>query len=314
MEWLEGKVFVTGGTGFLARGHYRRARREMWPCTFTAFSRDDGKQAALQAQYPEVRCVRGDVAGDIDYLTAAMTGHDTVIHAAAAKYVDRSEFAAFDTVRVNVQGSINVMHAAIRAGVRRVVGISTDKACAAVSVYGMTKAVMERVFSEASANGRTVFTCVRYGNVVGSTGSVIPLFRRQYAEAGEVQVTNPQMTRFWLSVDQAIDLVLLALSDRVHPGAIVVPYAAAMTLEQLVAAVCPDATVKIIGERAGERRDERLIHFEESVRVQRHSDFFEVLPVGNRAGEAPFTLSSNTPQQWLTVEEMQALILDSESV
>jgi UDP-N-acetylglucosamine 4,6-dehydratase len=316
---LSGRIFVTGGAGFLARGLYRRSQREHWPCTWTAFSRDDGKHVALQRQYPEVRCIRGDVAGDRDYLKAAIAGHDTVIHAAAVKYVDRAEFAVADTLRVNVHGSENVAYAALHAGIATVVGISTDKACRPVNLYGATKMAMERLFAEANDWGDTRFQLVRYGNVVGSTGSVIPMFKRQLEETGKVRVTNPAMTRFWMSVDEAIDVILLAV-NHAQRGAVVVPSVRAMSMANLVSAVgAMRDQIEVIGERPGEKRHENLVHFEESVRVKRcwlePNQHFELLPVGSpQVTEEPFTIVSNQPHEWVEPDEMRAMIADAEGV
>lgn len=309
---LSGRILITGGTGFLARGIYRRALRENWNAEFTCFSRDDGKHVGIERRFPNVRCIKGDVAADVAHLASSMRGHDTVIHAAAVKYVDRAEFAARETKRVNIDGSQNVMDAAIRAGVGMVVGISTDKACAPVNIYGMSKAVMERMFSEASIPG-TSFRLVRYGNVVGSTGSVIPLFRDQLARTGKVSVTNPNMTRFWMGVDEAIDLIQIAAGD-LTDGAIAVPYVKAMRLGDVILAAMGEVPTDIVGERAGEKRHEELVHFEESVRVRQHRDFFELMPVGNVQNVETFTLTSANPHHWMEQETMRALIADAETV
>lgn len=319
---LSGRVFVTGGAGFLARGLYRRAERENWPCEFTAFSRDDAKHVALMKRFPMVRCVRGDVSGHRDFLTAAMMGHETVIHAAAVKYVDLAETNVLDTVKVNVYGSENVAWAAIRAGVSRCIGISTDKACQPVNVYGMTKAVMERIFIEAGrVQTETDFTLCRYGNVVGSTGSVIPKFKEQLARDGVVSVTNPDMTRFWMSVDEAVDVIILA--SQTHPGSTVIPLPKAMTLLDVVhAALGSDFTkVRIVGVRPGEKMHEDLLHEQESVRARlvglsgdwpdRH---YELRPPGEILHAEPFSLPSSNPHAWLSAAEMAALIADAETV
>ncbi len=311
------KVLITGGAGFLGRGILRRihhvgASHLDWEATI--YSRDETKQDECARRYPSARYIIGDVK-DIDRLTVAMMGHDAVIHAAALKYIPQAELNATECVNVNVLGAYNVLRAARAAAIDRVVGISSDKAVQPVNVYGCTKMLMERLFADTWAfNDPTVFSCVRYGNVIGSTGSVIPLFQRQYAETGKVKITNPHMTRFWMSVDEAIDLIQLAL-EQASPGSVIVPMAQAMSIEDVAkAATKEDVEMEIIGERPGEKNDEMLIHYEESVRVNMHQDHYELLPPGNRVGEKPFTLSSSVPNRFMSIETMREMIANAQEV
>lgn len=337
MTGLSGDVLITGGAGFLARAIYRRARREGWDARFTALSRDDAKHAELQRRYPEVRSVLCDVGcGDLLVLAAAMTGHQTVIHAAASKYVDRAELNAWDTVQTNVYGSQAVAEAAMMSGVEQVVGISTDKACQPVNIYGFSKAVMERQFQEADRLTDTRFVVVRYGNVVASTGSVVPLFRKQLAETGRIQITDPKMTRFWMSVDQAIDLIVDALEDAEQlPGHVFVPSPAAMEIGDLALIALgetehgplPEDRVEIVGMRPGEKRHEKLIHRQESTRVVEWPDdlvaarakpwAWAIAPPGRAedGGYAPFEVTSDQPTSgWLAISSMIEYMNDSEEV
>ncbi len=334
MKGLTGNVLVTGGAGFLARGIYRRARAERWDCRFTAFSRDDAKHARLQAQFPEVRTVLGDVAGGDEFLLdAVFVGHDAVIHAAASKYVDRAETAAWDTIRTNVWGSQWVAEAAIRAGVERVVAISTDKACGPVNIYGQTKAVMERIFQEADrVSSRTRFTVVRYGNVIGSTGSVVPLFRRQLEETGRVQVTDPKMTRFWMGIDEAVDLVVDALDPAYDDlgGHVLIPSPRALSLGDLVRIAIgvdpgvplPEDIVEIVGIRPGEKRHETLIHLQESVRAcaaavayTGQAWMWALSPAGSDPSSEPFDVVYDVPPRWMMpIAEMVTLMADAETI
>lgn len=315
---LEGRVFLTGGAGFLARGIYRRARRESWPCTFTAYSRDDAKHVALRQRYPEVTCIRGDILSDIDYLAGCMAGHDIVIHAGAVKYVDLSETNVFDTVHVNITGSEHVIWAAARGGVRRVVGISTDKAAMPVNVYGMTKAVMERMFVDAHRMGLgTEYVVCRYGNVIGSTGSVIPKFRAQFEATGEVLLTDRNMTRYWMSVDEAVDVVVAAVNEA-QSGSTVIPAPQAMLMEDVVRTVAPGALARVIGLRPGEKMHELLIHAQESVRVRKRligscETMMELRPPGDVQQADPFELSSETAER-MSLAVMADLIEDADSV
>lgn len=340
---LSGNVFITGGAGFLARAIYRRARAEDWPCKFTAYSRGDATHAKLRELYPEVRTIRGDVADEnVELLASHMQGADYVIHAAATKYVDLGELAARNTVRINVDGSQRVIDAAVRAGVPRTVAISTDKACQPVNVYGMSKAIMERLFQEAGDLYEGCgFTAVRYGNVVGSTGSVATVFERQIREAGTIRITDPRMTRFWMGVDEAINLILFALVDA-EPGTVVIPRPRAADivtvataawgvarLRGLVAAETPQ--IDTVGVRPGEKRHEALMHAEEASRAklvagdryfvlaqpgkswgdeeaQRTGAFFGGQPTG-------MSLLSSLPRGgWIGAGTLQDLIIDAESI
>ena len=309
---LSGPIFVTGGTGFLARGIYRRAAHENWPCTFTAYSRDEEKQFRLRSRWPHIRCILGDVR-NAERLELAMAGHETVIHTAAVKYIPEAEFNAAECLAINTGGAQAVISAARKAGVRKVIGISTDKACQPVNVYGCSKMAMERLFAEASTPEIT-FTCVRYGNVIGSTGSVIPLFRQQARELGKVTLTDPKMTRFWMSVDEAIDLILLALNNPPSPGAIFIPLVRSMKMGDVVLAAVGEVPVDIIGLRPGEKMHERLLHYEESVRVELFSDHFRLYPPGHSTGVEPFTLSSQNPHHWMEISSMREFIADAQEV
>lgn len=318
---LDGRVLITGGAGFLARGIYRRARAEKWDCRFACLSRDDAKHARLQARYPEVDCYRGDVAGDIDYLVALMAGFDYVIHAAAAKYVDRSEFAAWDTIRTNIVGSQHVIVAARAAGVRHVVGISTDKAVQPANIYGGSKFAMERLFLEADQwESPTTYSICRYGNVIASTGSVIPLFREQ-ARAGSITLTDPRHTRFWMGVNQAIDAIVEATQA---PGLIVVPQPQAMGMSGLAKAIWamerPDEEPQIvtIGERPGEKAHEVLVSEEESTRIgewhQTGYNYIERPGITFRA-QKRWQLCSRRPDAgWMDYGVMQELARDAEGI
>lgn len=310
------KVLVTGGAGFLGQGILRHVKRGNLNWEITVFSRDEGKQDDCRRRYSFAHYVLGDVR-DVDRLRTAMMGHDIVIHAGALKYIPEAEKNASECVSVNVGGTQAVMRAAEAAGIKRVVGISTDKAVQPVNVYGCSKMAMERLFADtAQFQGGPEFVCVRYGNVVGSTGSVIPLFKRQYEEMGLVRITNPDMTRFWMSVDEAIGLIVLAL-ERGLSGAIIVPPARAMKLVDVAhAATVDDVEVDVIGERPGEKLHELLIHYEESVRALTMDDpfHFQLLPPGNEKGEAPFTLASHSPNIWMTVATMRELIVDAQEV
>jgi UDP-N-acetylglucosamine 4,6-dehydratase len=308
------KVLITGGAGFLGRGILRRVQRGNLDWEITCYSRDETKQDEARQQWPQARFILGDVR-DTELLTAAAMGHDAVIHAAALKYIDKAELNAAECLSVNVGGAQAVVRAARAAGVAKVVGISTDKAVQPVNVYGCSKMAMERLFAE-SSGATSSFFCVRYGNVIGSTGSVIPFFQQQAEKLGKVTLTDPNMTRFWMGVDEAIDLIALVLAGKLQPGSIAIPEVQAMKMDDVVkAAVGENAPVEIIGTRPGEKMHERLLHFEESVRVLRQQGWLELLPPGIILGATkPSTIVSNNPHHWMTVDRMRELIEDAKEL
>jgi FlaA1/EpsC-like NDP-sugar epimerase len=325
---LSGNILVTGGAGFLGRGLLRRADRDHWNVDqWTVLSRDDAKHAALQARYPDVDCILGDVAGmPIEELALLMRGFDVVIHAAASKYVDRAEGAAFDTARTNVEGSTRVARAAIYARVPTVVGISTDKAAAPVNTYGMTKGLMERLFQEANGlSAHTRFHLCRYGNVIGSTGSAIPRFMKSAEEGIPIRLTDPLMTRFWMSVDEAVDVIVRAVDDST-PGTVLIPPMRAMQMQQLVRMALGEheygplpgeEQVIVIGMRAGEKRHETILQKSESVRSQAvGGGWYEISPpTASATEEKAFELTSaQPPGGWMGLDAMREYVLDAATV
>lgn len=324
---LAGQVLLTGGSGYLGRAILRRAEREHWNARFTIYSRDEHKQAAVKRRFPDIRCVLGDVR-DLDRLQAVMPGHDVVVHAAAVKFIPEAEFNVLETIDVNVEGSRIVAMAAASSGVGSVVGISTDKAAAPLNTYGLTKALMERVFGEAASWGITRFSCVRYGNVVSSSGSVVRTFRRQLQEDGRVQVTHADMTRFWLSADEAVDLIAtanaLAGRDPGFPaGGVLVPRCAAMAIIDLARVVAGEAPVDVVGLRPGEKMHETLATIAEIPRIRQIDDerpLGVIAPAYVPAGSVPdrsawrSAYSSHNPDAWLAPAQMAALIADADDL
>lgn len=274
---LTGNVLITGGTGSLGRAIVRRATAENWPCKITIFSRSELLQAQMRATYPDLRYVLGDVR-DPQRVSDAIAGHDVVIHAAAMKRIPECEAQPVECYATNVQGSINVLRACVQHGVGRVVGISTDKACKATTAYGASKLAMEKAF-QAMPEGRTIATCVRYGNVVASRGSVIPIWREQAARGEPLTITDPEMTRFWMSINSAVDLVLAGLRE--PHGTIRVARMRALSIaDMLAAAGLADHPTRVIGLRSDEKMHEDLIHADEP--VQAHHNHFLITPAGRR--------------------------------
>jgi UDP-N-acetylglucosamine 4,6-dehydratase len=293
---LRGKrILITGGTGSF--GHFMARRilpRE--PAEIRIFSRDEKKQFDMRHEFsanPNVTFIVGDVR-DIHTMRKACGGIDIVFHAAALKQVPNCELFPLEAVKTNVIGAQNLIDAAIEHGVERVVAVSTDKAVKPVNVMGMTKALQERMIinaNNAPNNRGTKFCCVRYGNVMHSRGSVIPLFKRQLRDGKPLTVTHPEMTRFMLTFGDAADLVLYAMENteggelfvKKAPSAYIVDLA--KTLIEMAGA--GDHEIKVIGQFAGEKLHEILISEEEATRCQDHGDYFVVAPWSPQPAETP---------------------------
>jgi len=258
-------VLITGGAGYLGRAFLRYLAKEKPDVTCTIFSRDHGKHSYCQREFPQHRYIIGDIR-DYDSVEMAVAGHDTVIHAAAFKYVPEAETNVVECHEINVMGSLNVAMAAQRMNVEKVIGLSTDKACQPINVYGITKLMMERIFQDFNRHSATQFNLVRYGNVVSSTGSAIPIFRRQARETGVIKITNPEMTRFWLSVEQAVVLIIMALRDD-EGGTILIPRLPSLSMKDVAQAAASiefngdigHIQYETIGKRFGEKMHEDLL-------------------------------------------------------
>ncbi len=319
-------ICVLGGAGFLGRGLLRYIDRHNINANVTVYSRDEAKHYSLRSKFPQVRTVLGDIC-DTDRLTSVMAGHDLVIHAAALKHIPEAERDVSEAIRVNVEGSRSVIKAAIAARVSRVVGISTDKVCSPRNTYGATKMLMERAFQEADRLASdTEFTCVRYGNVISSTGSVVPLFTDQLKRDGRLSITSPEMTRFWLSIDDAVALVEKSLNFG-FAGGITTLRCAAMGIMDVAEAVSlykgiPQKTSpKIIGLRPGEKLHETLIDEAEAPYAFEEEGYIALEPALNQQGPGNVVgtlldgaYSSDEPARWLSIDEFVTLIQDAENV
>ncbi|PRP91623.1 UDP-N-acetylglucosamine 4,6-dehydratase [Enhygromyxa salina] len=278
---LSGKVIlVTGGTGSFGRAFVTRVLAQHAPAKLIVFSRDEQKHFAMQREMddPRLRFFVGDIR-DRSRLLRALRGVDIVIHAAAMKHVPLAEYNPIEAIRTNVDGAANLIDAALEREVEVVVGLSTDKAASPVNLYGATKLCMEKLLVAAnsySGQRGPKFKLVRYGNVVGSKGSVLPLFLNQ-RETGTLTLTEPAMTRFWIRMDQAIDLVMLTLMDG-QGGEVFVPKIPACTVATLADAVAPDAEKKVIGIRPGEKIHELMITPDESRNVLEYARHFVITP------------------------------------
>ncbi len=254
------------------------------PDQIRIYSRDEKKQWEMQRRFPEFRYIIGDVR-DVDRMEEAMKGVTYVFHAAALKQVPSCENYPYEAVKTNVVGSYNACQAAKAAGVKSFVALSTDKAVKPVNAMGTSKAMMEKIIcSENQQGGDTVFSCVRYGNVMGSRGSVIPLFRSQIMEDTPLTLTVPQMTRFLMTLDQSVDLVLHAMT-RAKGGEVFVRKAPACTVQSLAEAMrlrySPKREkhpIQIVGIRPGEKIHEMLVSEYEMQRLTEEKEYFTIHP------------------------------------
>lgn len=273
-QFYNKRVLITGGTGSFGTAFLRHAEEQGWNCKFTALARNESKIAKLRHRFPEVRCEIGDIR-DLTWLETVFQGQDLIIHAAANKIVPAAENNVRETILTNVIGSSNVATAAVACGVRRVVGISTDKACEPTTIYGNTKVLMEGLFREANTWSLTQFITCRYGNVLKSNASIVPLFEQQIKDGKPFTITDDRMCRFWLTMPEAIRLVMLAALWP-ETGVVLVPKAPMSTLLELAQAVSPKWPIKKIGIRPGEKLTEKLIHAGEAAHTEEWGDLMVI--------------------------------------
>lgn len=317
MEERPLQILVTGGTGSFGRAFVRRLLKERADCTIRVYSRDELKQYEMARAFgndPRLRFFIGDVR-DGDRLARALYGVDWLVHAAALKQVHLCEYNPAEAVKTNVLGAQNVIDAAIDAGVSKVVALSTDKAVNPVNLYGATKLCAEKLFVHGSAYSgprETRFACVRYGNVLGSRGSVIPLWLEQ-APSGVLTLTDARMTRFWLSLGQAVDLVLQVFRE-MRGGEIFVPKIPSMRMVDLARAIAPEAMLKEVGMRPGEKLHEMLLTPEEAPRTREYPTHYVVSRqtprADGRAVPEGFCYRSDENSQWLGVERLRELVAE----
>jgi len=319
INWETQSILITGGTGSFGKHFCKIMIEQYHPKVIRVYSRDELKQHDMRQQFGEknLRYFIGDVR-DLDRLRRAMEGVDIVIHAAALKQVPACEYNPFEAVKTNILGAQNVIDAAIDTGVKKVVALSTDKAVNPVNLYGATKLCSDKIFingNSYSGDKGTRFSCVRYGNVIGSRGSVIPLFRNQ-KKNGEITITDNRMTRFWISLDQAVELVLEGLCH-MQGGEIFVPKIPSMKIVDLAQAIAPECKIKTIGIRPGEKLHEALITEEDGRNTVSYNGMYVVMPRYpwwerqnyENAAKLPegFIYTSDTNSEWLTVEDLKKM-------
>jgi UDP-N-acetylglucosamine 4,6-dehydratase len=321
MNWSEQVVLVTGGTGSFGKQFVELMLREYRPKKVVVFSRDELKQHDMRTagfDHPSLRYFIGDVR-DPARLDRALSGVTVVVHAAAMKQVPACEYNPFEAIQTNIMGGRNVIDAAIDRGVRRILALSTDKAVNPINLYGATKLCAEKMFVQANAYSGaqdTRFSCARYGNVVGSRGSVIPVFQAQ-RKRGKITVTDPRMTRFWITLEQGVRFVVQCL-ERMHGGEIFVPKIPSMRLVDMARTVAPECEVEYIGIRAGEKLHEALVSQDESRHTVETEDMYVIQPnhpwwrTENWVDATPvpegFHYTSDTNALWLTGPDLEELI------
>jgi len=313
-------ILITGGAGSFGQKFIEIVLKEYNPKSVRIYDNRELAQVEVERKFndPRLRFFVGDVR-DIDRLNRAMSGVDIVVHAAALKHVPVCEYNPIEAVRTNIDGAVNVIDAAVDNSVEKAIAISTDKAVHPVNLYGATKMVAEKLFIQGNSyvgSGRTILSCARYGNVIGSSGSIVPLFQEQ-KEKGEVTVTDENMTRFWVTLEQGVRFVINCI-EIMKGGEIFIPKIPSMRLMDLVKVIAPEAKIKIIGARPGEKMHEALLTQDEARHTKEldnqfiiepefpfwHKDNFKhgnLLPAG-------FEYTSDNNTQWLKEEDLKKII------
>ena len=320
MDILANKtVLVTGGTGSFGKSFITRAL-EQDVKKVIVFSRDELKQYEMQQEFTDrrLRFFIGDVR-DKERLNRAFDGVDIVIHAAAMKHVEACEYNPFEAVKTNIHGAQNIIEAAIDRGVERVIALSTDKACSPVNLYGATKLASDKLFVAANAyvgEKKTSFSVVRYGNVVGSRGSVVPFFKK-IKETGTVPITDERMTRFWITLDQGVQFVLDSLK-RMCGGEIFVPKIPSMKVIDLAKVIAPECDTRIVGIRPGEKLHEAMIMEDDARHTVEFENYYVIQPEfswwsknygeGGKPLSEGFSYTSENNQDWLDIDDLKLLV------
>jgi len=321
LNWSQESVLVTGGTGSFGKKFVEIMLRDYHPHRLAILSRDELKQHEMKSagfDHPSLRYFLGDVR-DVDRLKRAFAGVTVVIHAAALKQVPACEYNPFEAIQTNIMGGRNVIDAAIDQSVKRILALSTDKAVNPINLYGATKLCAEKMFVQANAYAgaqNTRFSCARYGNVVGSRGSVIPILLEQ-RRRGRITITDPRMTRFWLTLEQGVKFVIHCL-EQMHGGEIFVPKIPSMRLADLAETIAPGCAVEYIGIRPGEKLHEVLVSEDESRNTLETDEMFVIQPAHSwwksenwvHAKPLPegFRYSSDTNERWLTRHELEQFV------
>ncbi len=323
MDWKNKTVLVTGGTGSFGKKFVQIMLREYQPAKLIIYSRDELKQHEMRVSgfdHPSLRYFIGDVR-DLPRLKRAMHEVDIAVHAAALKQVPACEYNPMEAVKTNILGTSNVIDAAIDAKVEKMLFLSTDKAVTPVNLYGATKLTAEKLVVASNAYAgdmQTRLSCVRYGNVVGSRGSVVPIFIQQRENGNKLTITDERMTRFWLSLEQGVRFVISNI-ERMHGGEVFVPKIPSTKIIDLARAIAPTAEIEIVGIRPGEKLHEMMISRDESRSTVELPDRFVVEPTGHlwfrhdwatEGQRVPdgFKYTSDNNTEWLTEAQIRDLV------
>ncbi|MFH0068461.1 UDP-N-acetylglucosamine 4,6-dehydratase (inverting) [Peribacillus sp. NPDC056705] len=323
---LKGKtILVTGGTGSFGQKFVRKVLT-MDVKKVIVFSRDELKQYEMAQDFsdPRIRFFIGDVR-DKERLIRAFDGVDIVVHAAALKHVGVCEYNPFEAIKTNIHGAQNIIEAAIDKGVAKVIALSTDKAVSPVNLYGATKLASDKLFVAANSYvgmNKTRFAVVRYGNVVGSRGSVVPFFKKVKA-TGTLPITDERMTRFWITLDQGVQFVIDNLG-RMKGGEIFIPKIPSMKVTDLASAIAPECKVEVIGIRPGEKLHEAMITEDDARRTLDLGTYYVIQPEfpwwteeaakGGKPLPEGFSYVSNTNVQWLSIDELRQLVNEDQTI
>ena len=316
-------ILITGGTGSFGKSFVPMTLEQFNPQRLIIYSRDEMKQWEMAQKYSDderVKFIVGDVR-DKDSLKRALVDVDFVVHAAATKIVPTAEYNPFECIKTNINGAMNIIDACIESGVKRTVALSTDKASNPINLYGATKLASDKLFVAANAfslRNKTKFSVVRYGNVMGSRGSVIPFFQ-SLANSGILPITDTRMTRFMITLEQGVNLVWHAFSDMCG-GEIYVKKIPSMSITDIATAVAPEAKYDIIGIRPGEKIHEQMIGEEDAAQTIEYEEYYKVLPMiynwhndleriknGIKVSEG-FSYNSGTNKSWMSVDELRSWI------
>jgi len=324
-------ILVTGGTGSFGKRFIKTVLESFNPQRLIVFSRDELKQSEMQTEFPEtkypaMRYFIGDIR-DESRMTMAMRNVDFVIHAAALKQVPAAEYNPFECVKTNIQGAENVVNAAIQCGVKKVIALSTDKAANPINLYGATKLASDKIFvagNNLSGTNGTRFSVVRYGNVIGSRGSVIPYWQKLIAEGSTtLPITNPKMTRFWITLDQGVQFVITSIEQAVG-GEIFIPKLPSAKIVDIAKALLPNCKLETIGIRPGEKLHEVMVTIDDARLTKEFEDYYIIEPAfafwtensytGGKGGKPvadDFEYKSETNSQRLSPEQLQQFLVSS---
>lgn len=322
MNYLKDKtILVTGGTGSFGKNYIKHILKDTGVKKVVVFSRDELKQFNMQKEVPDdrLRFFLGDVR-DQPRLERAFHGVDVVVHAAALKQVPMLEYNPFEAVKTNIIGSQNVIEAAINQNVEKVLLVSTDKAAQPANLYGSTKLCAERLFVSGNsyAGGKTRFSCVRYGNVLGSRGSLVESLIKNKGKAEKLFITHNEMTRFWITLPQTFELVRFAL-ENMEGGEIVIPKIPSMKILDIFEALAPNVELEELGIRPGEKMHELLLSKQEARHTLELEKYFVILPEFLDASryvkyegsghkfESDFEYTSDTNKDWINAEKFLAM-------